>query len=394
MLTWLMVFQFYAAYAQFGCTDPVASNYDPMATANDGSCQYTSVSLSPARSWILPSELIETSGLIWWDNSLWSHNDNSVTDLFRIDTAVQLTVTPYALTSAVNVDWEEISQDSLYFYLADAGNNANGNRTNLQILRILKSSLISGVQEIDTISFAYEDQFDFTPTGANNTDFDCEAFLVAGDSIYLFTKQWASLGTAVYALPKFPGVYVAEKRAEYSVGGLITGATGIPGKQLVLLSGYSQLLQPFLFLLYDFTATDFFGANKRKVGINLPLHQVEGIASMDGIRVFISNERFQQSDQGLHELDVSVLLGPYLWAGMEENQTSTVELYPNPFEDRIMVDGCAGLFSYRILDRMGREVATGASVGVIDRVADLAKGVYYVEINTSEFRVTRRMAKL
>ncbi|MBK7345152.1 MAG: hypothetical protein IPJ06_19870 [Saprospiraceae bacterium] len=36
--------------------------------------------------------------------------------------------------------------------------------------------------------------------------------VVSADSIYLFTKQWKSLGTAVYALSGLPGDQIAELR--------------------------------------------------------------------------------------------------------------------------------------------------------------------------------------
>jgi len=83
-------------------------------------------------------------------------------------------------------------QDKDYLYVGDFGNNLNGNRTDLKILRIRKNSVLVNPLKIDTINFSYSNQTNFTPTGTNNTDFDCEAFIVASDSIYLFTKQWIS----------------------------------------------------------------------------------------------------------------------------------------------------------------------------------------------------------
>ena len=79
----------------------------------------------------------------------------------------------FNITGVENYDWEEISSDSLFIYVGDFGNNVNGNRTDLHILRIEKNSLLINSPVIDTISFTYSDQTDFTPTGSNNTDFDC-----------------------------------------------------------------------------------------------------------------------------------------------------------------------------------------------------------------------------
>jgi len=47
-----------------GCTDPLANNFNPLATSNDGTCTYNTSIVSPESSWSLPTILNETSGLI------------------------------------------------------------------------------------------------------------------------------------------------------------------------------------------------------------------------------------------------------------------------------------------------------------------------------------------
>ncbi len=84
------------------------------------------------------------------------------------------------------------------------------NRTDLHILRIEKNSLLEGNPVIDTIWFIYENQKDLAAVPSNETDFDCEAMVVSEDSIYLFSKQWDSLGTGFYQLPKTPGIHTAK----------------------------------------------------------------------------------------------------------------------------------------------------------------------------------------
>jgi hypothetical protein len=78
------------------------------------------------------------------------------------------------------------------------------------------------------------------------------------------------------------------------VKGLVTGAVYLESKKMVALCGYSKLLQPFVYLLYDFKGRDFFSGNKRKLAVGLPFHQVEGITSSDGVRFYISNESFKK----------------------------------------------------------------------------------------------------
>ena len=48
----------------YGCTDPLATNYNPTAVINDGNCIYNSTSISPFISFNLANELLETSGII------------------------------------------------------------------------------------------------------------------------------------------------------------------------------------------------------------------------------------------------------------------------------------------------------------------------------------------
>ncbi|MFY8077129.1 MAG: hypothetical protein ACOVMJ_00980, partial [Flavobacteriales bacterium] len=131
------------------------------------------VTLAPVYSVQLPAELLETSGITRFQQGLVTHNDNSDEQLYVIDTLNGAILQTFSLNGTSNFDWEEITQDSLYLYIGDFGNNA-GSRTDLHILRIEKSSLLEGMPAIDTIAFAYEDQTDFTPSN-QNTAFDCEA---------------------------------------------------------------------------------------------------------------------------------------------------------------------------------------------------------------------------
>ena len=321
-----------------GCTDNFANNFNPNATINDGSCTYNAASISSLNSWFLPEILNETSGIIWWNNKIWTHNDDTDLNIYSLDTSDINNYSKYPLSSCVNIDWEEISQDSTYIYMGDFGNNVNGNRTNLKILRIDKVSLLKNDPKVDTINFSYSTQTDFTSTGSNNTDFDCEAFVVSKDSIYLFTKEWVSNKSTIYKLPKTPGTYSAEFISSYNVQGLITGASYLEKKNLVTLSGYSPLLQPFLVLLYDFHEHDFFNGNKRKISINLPFTQVEGIATKDGLNYFISNERFTKSivttPAKINRIDLSDYLGDYLTSTtINSSQFEKLDIYPNPVVD-------------------------------------------------------------
>jgi hypothetical protein len=350
-----------------GCTDPLANNYDPSATENDGSCTYDPFSLSPRKTHALDGTVKETSGLVLWDELVWTHNDNTDTRLYGLNGSNGNIAKEIELLDVENRDWEEISQDENYLYIGDIGNNS-GNRTDLHILRIEKSSLSAGQPVIDTIWFAYQDQEDFDPGGGQQTDFDCEAFVVAQDKIYLFTKQWLSVGTSVYTIPKIPGDYQAEKVNTYNIQGLVTGATYMEKEHLLVLSGYTSLLYPFFHLCYDFRGEDFFSGNNRRITVALPFHQMEGITSENGLDYYATNERtdlftLTLTPQRLHLFDMRELLDDYLLTlgNQEEAARDQVRLWPSPAGDFVTVEVQNGLFPIRfeILDDSARVVMKG-----------------------------------
>jgi hypothetical protein len=304
---------FTSAYSQIsGCPDSLAKNFNPNATENDGSCLYNSSKIRPESSRKLSDTLMETSGLMAFNNLLWTHNDDHDTTLYGMDSTGKIQ-RKINLNKVKNNDWEEISQDSTYIYLGDFGNNYRGNRTDLQILRIEKNSLLLNNPVVDTISFSYSNQTDFTVQRENSTDFDCEAFVILQDSIYLFTKQWSQNKTTVYVLPKIPGNHIAQLKKTLNVAGLITGATALPSRKGIVLCGYSKTLQPFLYLLQDYKNNEFSAGNQRKIKLSLPFHQIEGIATFDGKLFYLSNESFVRKPflnvpQQIHSVDLSLYL--------------------------------------------------------------------------------------
>ncbi len=377
-----------------GCTDPLAINYDPSATVNDGSCTYYPISVSPVSTSILSDDLSETSGLIFWDGYVWTHNDSEDTRLYGLDTMNGNIMLDYDLKGVVNTDWEEISQDEDYLYIGDFGNNS-GNRTDLHFLRIDKTSLNRGTPIIDTIWFSYSDQLDFEPKEANLTDFDCEAFIVSEDSIYLFTKQWVSVQTSIYALPKTPGTHIALKGGTHNIQGLVTGATYLESSRLLVLCGYTSLLHPFFSLLYDFENHDYFSGNRRRVTVSLPFHQVEGITTNDGLKYYVSNERFvvqlvANNPQKLHIFDLSELLQEYLdrFMDSETESVSRISLYPNPANKAITfkISGDQSFSSFKVIDQAARVVLEGVlkhEPSIID-ISHLTPGYYTVRICEQE----------
>ncbi len=313
----IFCFIYSCTYAQIsGCTDPLSENFNPNATLNDGSCLYPKTKLKPDFSNNISDSIPETSGLIAFDSLLWTHNDDHYTTLYGLDLSGKIRK-KITLRNVINQDWEEIAQDENHIYIGDFGNNFQGNRTNLHLLKISKNSLYSENPKCDTIAFIYENQTDFSPQPGNATNFDCEAFLVYQDSIYLFTKEWKTQKTTIYTLPNSAGNHIAKRKGSLDTEGLVTGATFIPSQKTIVLCGYTKNGKPFLYLLYDFKDSIFFSGNKRKIHLKMPFHQIEGIATFDGIHYYLTNEHLELKPifnipQKLHAIDLSSFLNSYL----------------------------------------------------------------------------------
>lgn len=317
-----------------GCTDPVASNYDPKANTNDGSCKYASAKIKTTEIGKLDTIVNGSSSLFYWNNGYWTYNDHKDRYLYKIDSTNATTLDTLCVKKIRNRDTEDIAQDEQYLYFGDVGNNG-GRRKDLNILRISKKSLLGKVPKIDTIRFSYEDQTEFTAS-SRTTDFDCEAFIVTDDSIYLFTKQWTSLQTTVYSLPKTPGTHIAHRRETYDVKGLITGATYMPDYHLIALCGYDYdkdhilaSLHPFIILLYDFQDGFFFSGNKRRLDFGSGVKaQIESIATSNALDFYLTCEHFHASYMGftfdspaqLWRVDLRKYLMPYLNAKQNDKK--------------------------------------------------------------------------
>lgn len=366
-----------------GCTDSLAVNFNPMATVNDGSCVYGSTIITADGVGILDAQLGNTSSFFYWENGYWTNNDRNDSCLYQIDSTNAETVGTLCFEGIQYEDMEEITQDSLYLYFGDVGNNS-GSRQNLHILRIRKESILNQNVEIDTIWFSYEDQTDFTYS-PQATDFDCEAFIVSDDSIYMFSKEWVSTQTTIYSIPKTSGTHIAHRRETYDVNGLITGAAYIPEYQLVVLCGYDydpatllSSLHPFVVLLYDFQGDRFFSGNKRRLDFDFSTRaQIEAIATHNALDYYITNEQTSFSvmdyvidiSPALQRLNLREYLLPYLSQfGISDNpdvvpnlSEENFRIYPNPAIDKLNIE-CPLEYlgaDYEIFNLAGQKVAGG-----------------------------------
>lgn len=241
-----------------------------------------------------PAELAEISGMTAHDGLLWGINDSGNEPvLFGFNSQTLQTEKKVVAGNTYNIDWEDLAQDETSFYVGDFGNNL-GDRKDLSIYIIDKDDVTSGLDTVypsGLIRFAYEDQTNFTPAAEFTTPYDCEAFIVAGDSVLLFTKDWETERTTIYSIPSVPGTHTARIRFRADVGGLVTGANWDPQSGELLLLGYADYA-PFLFSVTEFDPvnpvfkksrriafSDFFGA------------QTEGICRTADGSVLVSCEQ-------------------------------------------------------------------------------------------------------
>jgi hypothetical protein len=251
--------------------------------------------------------------MVYWEGMFWGHNDGgNGTFLYAVDTLTGAIQKVIKFTGITNVDWEDIAQDSLNFFIGDFGNNANGNRKNLKIYKVPKSyvkaagdTVLIGADSISVINFAYSDQTNFTATGANKTRYDCEAMFFHRDSLHLFTKNWIGNFSVHYTVPATPGTWLASRQDSLNTAGFVITGAGIGAEDQFMLSAYNPVPAAFgasqLILVYGFDASvNYFNTgNKRQIQISggaLQIGQLEAICYINGIRGAIGSEKFSPNN--------------------------------------------------------------------------------------------------
>ncbi len=297
-----------------GCTDRRANNFNPDATVNDGSCTYNITLFTPKLRYVLPDEIDETSGLAFFNGGLWTHNDSGGEPvIYRIDTATGTIVQRITLENATNVDWEDLTDDSLFVYVGDFGNNS-GNRKDLKIYKVKKADIPATGDAVVSpviINFYYPDQPHLKIEKRRYNNFDCESVMAVDDSLYLFSKDWQDQKTRVYALPKEPGNYAAALVDSFNVSGLVTAADYNEKAGEVVLLGYTnQSWIPFVWLLFDYHGHRFFSGNKRRIDMpNIMTTQTEGFAYVNGKEAVLSSERTRLGSQSAYTLNTDKWTG-------------------------------------------------------------------------------------
>lgn len=239
----------------------------------------------------LPKQLAENSGIIYYNNLLWTFNDSGGENKiygFNFEGEIKKEI---EINAAKNIDWEDIAQDKKHIYIGDFGNN-NGQRKNQKIYKIKKKDI--GKKEKQKVNakeikfeFQNQESFNFQP---KYTPFDCEAFVEFDNNLYVFTKDWTDRTTTVYQIPKEKGDYSIVPSEKFDVGGLITGADISADKTKLVLVGYKNY-KPILWL-FNIVPGKFFGGEKIYIELdNIFDAQTEGVCFLGNDSLLISCEQ-------------------------------------------------------------------------------------------------------
>lgn len=257
----------------------------------------------------LPAQLTECSGMIpLGSNKFIAHNDSGNQPyLYVFNTTGKMQTSVIKVTGVKNNDWEELTSDDDFIYIGDTGNNG-GTRQNLMIYKIKKEDILSRTEVTpEIISFRYEGQTKFNDSNRHN--FDCEAMISKGDSLFLFSKNRGDFRTDVYGIPKVPGEYVTKIMGSFDSEGLITGADyrkdGLNGE--LVLVGYSihgKAFYPFILHFPKVEESEFLTGEHQRITFEKVL-QTETIAFTGPNKVVITNEEEDGSPGFIYEITLS-----------------------------------------------------------------------------------------
>ncbi|MCY1635043.1 hypothetical protein [Marinifilum sp. D737] len=256
----------------------------------------------------LPKKVDEQSGMIWHNDLIWVNNDSGgAATLYAYNKNGELKQQLH-IEGGSNLDWEALAEDEKYFYIGEFGNN-NGTRKNLKVFRVDKSKINDKPEvsiKADEIGFTWADQKEFKRK-KHNHNFDCEAFLSYGDSLYFFTKNWENHKTRMYVMEKSVKHHDLSPKAEFDTDFMVTGADISRDGKIVALIGYKNY-RTYMILFFNFLDSDFFGGKYLRLDLSsLGGAQTEGVVFTDDNELLINTEATKQA-QAVYKIDWKQLI--------------------------------------------------------------------------------------
>ena len=238
---------------------------------------------------VLPKIINETSGLEILNDVFITHNDSGGEPslyFFNLSGEIinSIKLEKESFWEIYNNDWEDITANEDYIYIADTGNNF-GNRDNLNIIKVkIADFSIDG-----KIDIFYSDQESFFPSSKHK--YDAEALLIIQDKIALFSKDRESLNTDLYLIDKT----TKEKQelssvANFNVNSLITGGDYDSDTGILALVSYSSRGEQYLILFEEFNIDSTSYNSFKKYSIPIERAQIEAIKIIDNKTFWITSE--------------------------------------------------------------------------------------------------------
>ena len=233
----------------------------------------------------LSKKIDETSGLEIVDGQFITHNDSGGDPkLYYLDKKGKI-VFERTLEGVKNNDWEDITKDDRFIYVANMGNNFDTRKN----LSIVKTPIDPSSSEAELIEFNYPEQVKFT-TAYSQSQYDAEALITIDDYLIILTKNKLKKITEIYALPKIAGKYEAKKIGSLNTQSIITGGDYDPDTKLLALTGTLIFNEYYILKIEDF---DLESKKDYKIDMyEIPIGktQVEAIKIIDSNTFWITSE--------------------------------------------------------------------------------------------------------
>lgn len=332
----------------------------------------------------LDATVSETSGLLYINSTLITHNDSENTNtLYDVDTTTGMVTRSVTVTNASNIDWEDLTQDGTYIYIGDFG-NYQGDRTDLKVYRIAIADYFANTSvTAEIINFSYSNQTDFTPSPLA-TNFDAESLIHYNNNLYIFTRNWLDGNTNIYELPITPGSHSIDMVDNITAGGLVSGATFNTLSNQIIITGFDGN-GAFLIELSGFNSGLFSNGTVTKTSIAVPENysfQIEGIYPINANEYYITAEENGALQPALYSFNTSTL-------ALSETEFTPISFYPNPATTSITLS--QDNLKTKVYSVLGKLVMV-SSKKTID-ISSLNTGVYLIKIEdaTTGKSTTKRL---
>ena len=252
---------------------------------------------------VLPKIINETSGLEILNEVFITHNDSGGEPslyFFNLSGEIinSIKLEKESFWEIYNNDWEDITADEDYIYIADTGNNF-GIRDNLNIIKV-KISDFSIDSKIDIF---YSDQKSFFPSSKHK--YDAEALLIIEDKIALFSKDRDSLNTDLYLIDnKVKGKQELSSVAKFNVNTLITGGDYDSDTGILALVSYSSKGEQYLILFEDFDIDNPRNNSFKKYSIPIERAQIEAVKIISEKLFWVTSEDEGLGNPYMYKLEV------------------------------------------------------------------------------------------